>query len=116
MLPMGTIVTVCMLVGLLFATRLPGFNLLQRLPLVFRQCVGAIVFLAGAWNVFWYALQHLTEYWGVAALVSGILMMVTGAYIAKAEWLPVWLRKSMPVILALLLVAALHYGWTIYNL
>lgn len=116
MLPMGTIVTVVMFTGLLFATRLPGLNLIQRLPLLLRQIVGGIVTLAGAWNVFWHAIRHLTEFWGIAALVSGVLMIITGIYIIRSEWLPAGLRRLMPVVLFLLLLCACFYAWTIYNL
>lgn len=116
MLPMGTIVTVCMFIGLLFATRLPVFNLIQKLPLRIRQVVGGVVALAGAWNVFWHALRHLTDFWGIAALVSGTLMLITGLYIVKSDWFPEKLRATMPVVLLLLLACACYYAWTIYQL
>lgn len=116
MLPMGTIVTVAMFVGLLFAIQLPGLNLVQRLPLLLRQIVGGVVAALGAWNVFWHAIRHLTDFWGIAALVSGLLMMLTGVYIIKADWLPGGLRRLMPAVLILLLLCACFYGWTIINL
>lgn len=116
MLPMGTIVTVCMIIGLLFATRLPVLNLVQKLPLLVRQGIGGIVAAAGAWNFFWHALRHLSDFWGIAALVSGLLMMITGAYIIKAEWIPAKLRPKMPVVLLLLLGCAGLYAWTIARL
>lgn len=116
MLPMGTIVTVCMFIGLLFATRLPVLNIAQKLPLKIRQTIGAIVALAGAWNFFWHALRHLNEFWGIAALISGALMMITGVYIFRAEWIPAKVRPLMPVVLVLLLACACFYAWTIARL
>lgn len=32
--------------------------------------------LAGVWNALWHGLRHLDQFWGLAALVSGLLMMV----------------------------------------
>lgn len=115
-LPMGTIVTAIMFIGLLFATRLPGLNILQRLPLLLRQIVGSIVIIAGMWNVFWHAVRHLTEFWGIAALISGLLMILVGIYIVRVEWLPNALNRLMPVALFLLLACACFYAWTIVNL
>jgi len=100
-LPMGTIMVVCMLIALLFSTRLPVINMLQKSP---------------AWNVFWYALRHLTEFWGIAALVSGLLMLVAAAYIAINSGLPEWLQKVRPVILLLLTACMLLYAITIFRL
>jgi len=116
MIPMGTVVTACMFIGLIFASRLPGLNMLQRLPLWARSIPALLVFAAGAWNVFWYAIQHLTEYWGIAALISGLLMMLTAVFIVDESRLPNALRKARPIILLLLLGCALHYAITIYRL
>lgn len=116
MLPMGTVVTVCMVLGLLFATRLPGISVVQQLPFLVRRFVGVVVFSAGAWNVLWYAARHLTERWGVAALVSGLLMMLTACFIIIPDRLPDQLLKARPLILVLLAICALDYGITIYNL
>lgn len=116
MLPMGTIMTGCMVVGLLFATRLSPFRIVQKLPVWFKKTVAFVVFTAGCWNVFWYALRHITEFWGVAALVSGCLMLLTAVYIFNAKWLPHFLQKMRPGILFLLLCCAVLYGVTIYRL
>ena len=116
MLPMGTIMTGCMLTGLLFATRLPVLRILQTSPAWLRKIVAFVVFAAGSWNVFWYALRHISEFWGVAALVSGCLMLLTSAYILKAKWLPRFLQKMRPGVLFLLLCCAVLYGVTIYRL
>lgn len=34
------------------------------------------IMLAGVWNGLWHGLRHLDQFWGQAALVSGLLMMV----------------------------------------
>ncbi len=116
MLPMGTIVTGCMIAGLILATELPVFKSVKKLPARFRKSVGFMVFLAGFWNVFWYAVQHIGEFWGIAALISGILLMLTSIYIVETNRIPSWLIRGRPVVLLLMLSCALLYGITIYNL
>lgn len=116
MLPMGTIMTGCMAAGLLFATRLPLLGIVQKLPVWLKKTAAFVVFSAGCWNIFWYALRHITEFWGVAALVSGCLMLLTSVYIFNEERLPHLLQKIRPVVLFLLLCCAVLYGVTIYRL
>ena len=115
-MPMGTIVTVCMLIALIFAGPYALKKGLKPLPAFIAIPVGIVVFAAGFWNVFWYALQHLTEFWGIAALISGALMMVTAAYIMRFNKLPNTLQKARPVVLLGLLICMLLYGITIYRL
>lgn len=114
MLPMGTIVTVCMLIALIFASDLPLLKLTNKLPLIIRRIVAFIVLAAGCWNLFWYALRHLTEFWGLMALVSGALMIIAATYIAAVA--PPWLQRIRPVVLIALLLCMLKYAHTIYNL
>jgi len=128
MLPMGTIVTVCMLVGLIFASDLPGLKLTRRLPQMVQRVVAAIVFAAGCWNVFWYGLQHTTEFWGQMALLSGVLMIAASLYIATSARIqgrtPArtqiheqgWPWRIKPLVLLGLLLCMLKYAHTIYNL
>ena len=113
MLPMGTIMTVSMLVAVLFAAYLP---ILNRMPPMLRKFISAWVFLAGIWNVFWYGVQHIDEFWGIAALVSGALMLITSVYIYNTDKSPVFLQKARPPVLLLLAACACLYGITIYNL
>jgi len=82
---MGIVVTVFMLLGLLLVwprrpLRLHG--LLKKPSVV--TAIGTGVLVAGSWNAFWHGLRHLGEFWGVAALVSGLLMMAA-AIIALVE-------------------------------
>ncbi len=102
-----------MLIGVLFAAQLP---VLSRTPTLLQKLIGALVLLGGMWNFFWYALRHLTEFWGIAALVSGVLMMIVGCYLIKESILPPWLVKLRPVVLVILLGYGLMYAITIYRL
>ena len=113
MLPMGTIVTVCMFLGLIIAADLP---VLKSFPVLLKKIIAAFVLAAGLWNTLWYGLQHLTEFWGLAALVSGILMIIVALYILCIEKLPSELKKAKPIILVVLLGYALMYTITIARL
>ena len=113
MLPMGTIVTVCMFIGLIAAADLP---ILNKLPKPLTKAAAVLVLAAGLWNALWYGLQHLTEFWGLAALVSGILMIIVALYVLASEKLPQVIRKAKPIVLVVLLGYALMYAITIIRL
>jgi len=116
MLPMGTIMAASMLLGVIFATRLPVLSLVQKLPQVIIKGVAVLVFSAGLWNVFWYASQHLGERWGNAALMSGLLMLITAAYISHSHKLPSMLLSVRPLVVLALFAFSLLYGVTIYRM
>ncbi len=113
MLPMGTIMACTMLVGALFALR-P--SILKSTPKAVNNGIAGLVLLGGSWNIFWYWLNHLTEFWGLAALISGTMMLVTAGYICNCNRMPLWLKTLRPVVLFILLACALTYGIAIYNL
>ena len=113
MLPMGTIVTVCMFVGLIIAAPVA---LIKKSPLLLRKACAGVVLAAGLWNMLWYGLQHLTEFWGIAALISGALMIATAGYVLIPSRLPGWIRMLRPTILILLFGCAMLYAITIARL
>ena len=115
-MPMGTIVTASMVLALIFAIPYTLKKALQPLPRWISLPVGGLVFFAGAWNVFWYAAQHISEYWGVAALISGVLLMITAGFIVNFKRMPSLINRARPIVLIVLLGAMLHYGLTIYRL
>jgi hypothetical protein len=113
MIPMGTVVTVCMFIGLIVTAPLPVLN---KIPSLLKKIGACVVMAAGLWNVLWYGLQHFSEFWGMAALTSGVLMIVTAAYILAPSRLPGWLLLAKPVVLTLLLGCAMLYSITIARL
>ena len=110
MLPMGTIVACCMFAGVIVAADLP---LLRNIPDQIRRTIAVIVFIAGVWNSLWYGLQHLSEFWGISALVSGVLMIITALYVLMDNQLGQLPQKLKPVVLLVLLGYALMYAVTI---
>ncbi len=116
MLPMGTIMAASMLLGVVFGARLWGKNPLHKLPVFVSYAVAVLVLLGGLWNVLWYASQHLGEFWGNAALVSGLLMVSTAYFIFRAQNIGKTGLILRPIVLLLLSVCCYLYGYTIYNL
>ena len=114
---MGTVVAVCMLITVIFANRFPAGGLNKITPTPILRVIGVITGAAGLWNVLWYALQHLTEFWGQMALSSGLLMLMLSVLLIlpTARQPAILNRFRLPAVIALL-VFALKYGWTIYNL
>lgn len=113
---MGTVVTVVMFIGLVYVTLQTYTQTVRQLPAFIHKAVGGLVFIAGAWNVFWYAIRHITQFWGIVALVSGVALMLTGLYLFKTDSTPPGLKKAMPLILLMLYGCMMLYAITIYRL
>jgi len=116
MLPMGTIMAVSMLLAVVTTTDLPVIKTIKRMPTILLRAIASLVLLSGLWNVLWYASQHLGEFWGNAAFVSGMLMITVACYNLIPAKLPLWFMKIKPVILFALLLCSLLYGVTIYRM
>lgn len=79
---MGIVVTVFMLLGLLLVSPLPVLNLKKYKGNVsFVRFVGFGLLLMGLWNLLWFGLRHLQLFWGQAAVVSGLFMIVVAILI-----------------------------------
>jgi len=116
-IPMGTVVTVCMLLAVIFSNRLPAGGLNKVTPLPLLRAIGVIAAAAGLWNVLWYGLRHLNEFWGHMALGSGTLLIILGILlILPPARQPKALNKVRPIAVLALLAFAIKYGWTIYQL
>ena len=78
-------------------------------PIGFYSFVCIISVLFGTWNAF-YGLRHLFEFWGVAALISGVLLLCAS--------LTLVLERSRGVSIAhlprLLLVIGLTLSFMLY--
>ena len=112
MIPMGTIVTACMIAGLIVAVP----PMAKQCPRRIRDIIGIMLLAAGLWNIFWYAAQHFRQFWGLAAFCSGVLMVITSLYILNANWLPAFIRQAKPFVLLMLLGFAVLYAINIYQL
>ncbi|WP_372656810.1 hypothetical protein [Hydrogenophaga sp.] len=93
-----------------------------------RSGMGIGVLVAGLWNVLWHGLRHLSQFWGQAALVSGLFMVLaavlmlarpgadTGARPALATRLEPTIRPARPLVLLGLLACFLLYAVTLIRL
>ncbi len=105
-----------MLLGALFTVPRVFFGVKpQRFETVF-QAVGLLLMLAGAWNVFWHAVRHLSDFWGQAALASGVFMMICGLYLFRERWLTPFMKRLMPIAAIALTGWSGYYAYTIYHL
>lgn len=116
-IPMGTVVTICMIVCVIFSNRLPNGALNTRTPTTLLRIIGCICAAAGLWNILWYATRHITQFWGQMAFGSGLLLCALSALlIVPPGNAPAGLEKVRQAMVVALAVFAAFYGWTIYNL
>lgn len=95
---MGIVVTIIMLLGLSMVWPVPLLHrLLQRNTIASANLIALLLLLAGLWNSLWFGVQHITMFWGVAALVSGVLMVLLSVLVAIAHGSEFW--KVRPVLL-----------------
>jgi len=112
MIPMGTVMAVCLVIGALGM----AFVLKFSRPLVIG--LGLLLEAAGVWNAFWYGLQHFSEFWGQMAFWSGIAMFVSGAFclrLSSSEF-RAKVQRIIPLLALILAAFGGYYSWTIYNL
>ncbi len=108
--------TACMLLGALFTVPRVFFGVQPGKLTKLYQVVGGILMLAGAWNVFWHGLRHLSDFWGQAGIASGVFMLICGLYLCRESALTPFMRRLMPIATIALTGWALYYAYTIYNL
>jgi hypothetical protein len=90
---MGIVVAVLMGLGVLLAWPWPSeaMRRWQEKP----QRVGTVtkgLMLGGLWNSAWHGLRYLGDFWGQAALVSGILMMAVAVLLVVEKSTAGWGR------------------------
>ncbi|MGH1487399.1 MAG: hypothetical protein ACRBCI_14385 [Cellvibrionaceae bacterium] len=76
---MGIVVTVFMLLGLLVLSPLPLLKAKKNNQLIYYIAYGLL--LMGLWNFLWFGLRHLSIFWGIAAVVSGVFMVLASIII-----------------------------------
>ena len=113
MIPMGTIMAACLVVGgvvLAVARRLP-----HRLVMI----VGVALLAAGLWNAGWHGLRHFQQFWGQMAFWSGLVLLASGTVCISQSFVKSeesYAHKALPILAVLLLGFGTFYSWTIYNL
>lgn len=87
---MGIVVTIFMTLILFLSVPGPVERTLKK----FQDSIFLMAFLLGAWNAFWYGAQHIHDFWGIAAMMSGVLMMLTSLSNVSLENSPTLLKKT----------------------
>lgn len=77
---MGIVVCISMLLGLLMFT--PKAWITNKSLVKWQFIIAVQLYLFGVWNAAWYGIQHLGSFWGMAALVSGLAMILSGILLA----------------------------------
>ena len=79
---MGIVVTIFMLLGLLMVSPLTWLSFdAKRQNIALANFIGLGLLLTGLWNSLWHGLRFLQDFWGLAALVSGIFMIMVAIII-----------------------------------
>ena len=116
-IPMGSIITVCMILTVIFANRYPNGGINRLAPNWLLHAVGVLSGVAGFWNVFWYGIQHIGELWGHMALGSGALMILLSVQLTVPRAREIaWLNTARPFAIVALLIFAFFYAKTIHSL
>ena len=112
MIPMGTVMAVCLVFGAV------GMAFVLKFPRALVIALGLVLEAAGIWNAFWYGLQHFLEFWGQMAFWSGLSMFVSGALCLRMSNLEFRqkIRKFIPLLVFALAAFGGYYSWTIYHL
>jgi hypothetical protein len=125
---MGIVVTVFMVLGLLHQSPIIFLSLSRlKKKKSLTKFIGIGLLLMGFWNLLWFGLRHLTFFWGQAAAVSGVFMVMTALLILVSPHSPYSSNASLQKIAHLikplsllwllgLLVSALLYTVTLVRL
>ncbi len=119
---MGIIVTITMLLGLIILRPSPwraSHSVRQDLRFVTFSATCLAIF--GAWNALWYGVRHLTEFWGLVSIVSGVTMMLAGMLVFTERSTPQqggdsFLSMFRRGVIGILAVSFLLYAVTLVQL
>ena len=79
---MGIVVCITMLFGLLAFVRNWRRNAEDNVKASwldgFVGSAPVLLLVMGLWNAAWYGLRHLGSFWGNAALITGVVMLLAG--------------------------------------
>ena len=125
---MGIVVCIFMLLGLLLLSPLAFLNIKPLLAKPIILWIARLLGLMGLWNSLWYGLQNWQSFWGIAAIVSGISMILAAILILVDQQDPWFYKKTAikaihkltktlsVVILLVLLVSFILYAVTLIQL
>ena len=107
---MGIVMALAMLLGLVAST---GKRFLGRLQ---PRIVAAVLIISGLWNILWYGVAHASEFWGQAAIISGLAMLLMAWFLSNQSKLKLFGWSALRVVQILLLICFLLYLTTLIQL
>lgn len=79
---MGIVVTIVMLLGLTILRPTPWSDEGEQvMGLRMTRATFVLLLVLGLWNVFWHGINNMDDFWGWAALGSGIVMLLSARII-----------------------------------
>ena len=109
---MGIVVSLAMLLGVIFLSS-KYFYLKRRESLLVRTGL-VFLFLSGLWNSVWYGMQNVNTFWGMAALVSGVFMLLSAALVYKKGLTESACCHSKQHLIRLLVIVGLALCFALY--
>ncbi|MEO0368621.1 MAG: hypothetical protein AAF197_07525 [Pseudomonadota bacterium] len=100
---MGIVVATAMFLGLIAFWRSKQDS--------FNKVATYCLFIFGGWNTLWYGVQNWSQFWGVAALVSGLVMLSAAAILQRPTD-----RSLKTIVLVGLMASFLLYAVTLIQL
>ncbi len=119
---MGIVVTLAMLMGLIILRPTPWRNDQgEKQDLRIVTFTAACLVILGTWNVLWYGLRHVSEFWGWAAMFSGVSMLISALIIFRERSTPSsamesWLGAIRGLVVVSLAASFLLYAVTLVQL
>ena len=88
---MGIVVTLAMLTGLWVLVLSPNSIFRKRSSDHSKMTIfaGSFLLIAGLWNAFWHGLQNINVFWGLAALITGLVMIASALVVLMSLRHPV---------------------------
>lgn len=119
---MGIVVTLAMLMGLIILRPTPWRNDQgEKQDLRIVTFTAASLVTLGTWNVLWYGLRNLSDFWGWAAIFSGLSMLISALIIFRERSTPSsamesWLGAIRGLVVVSLTASFLLYAVTLVQL
>ncbi len=119
---MGIVVTIAMLFGLVVLRPTPWrADAAAQADLRFVVFTAGALLLAGLWNALWHGLRNLDSFWGLAALFSGVVMVLAAVIIFLERGEPAvadstWVGSIRSMVVWVLAACFLLYAVTLIQL
>lgn len=109
---MGIVVSLAMLLGVVFLSS-SYFYLIHRESVSVRIGVAFLV-STGLWNSVWYGMQNSQTFWGIAAFVSGVFILLSAIVVHKKGLTEMSANHSTQHLIRMLIIVGLALCFALY--